>query len=384
MKRLVVVFHSSEVSGPLRTLEPRLRALRESFDIVTVVTRRGSVSDVASHVGVLWLAPRLRQFAFPGSSGEFIRSAWLLMQQAWQMAAIFRRAQPDAVLCVTATLPQVCLAARLYGCPSIVYAAEIFDRSGPRRRPAASYAHAVQMLATQVVCASRSVATQYQARLRPEPAIVHPGVPAPDPDAPQTDRVAARDSLGVPRDAFCVTTVGRLSPGRGQAVLVDALDAIVTHVPRVHCLIVGSPGDSSYAATLERQAARFEGRVRFIASPAPMNAVYAASDVVVNPAVVPEGFGRVACEALLAGTPVVSTRVGAVEEIFADGLHVLLIPASDAGALANAVVTLAARPQLAADLVDRGRKRVAEIADVERTNEQFVRVVQQAVTERLK
>jgi glycosyltransferase involved in cell wall biosynthesis len=54
-------------------------------------------------------------------------------------------------------------------------------------------------------------------------------------------------------------------------------------------------------------------------------------------------------EAMASGLPVVATRVGAVEEMVDDGSTGLLIPAGDGGALAAAVLALAAdRPRLGA------------------------------------
>ncbi len=73
----------------------------------------------------------------------------------------------------------------------------------------------------------------------------------------------------------------------------------------------------------------------------------AAADVYCQPNVGPEAFGLTLAEALGAGLPVVTSRLGAAPEIVSDADGVLL-PPGDAEALASA---------LAALLTDRGRRR---------------------------
>ena len=53
-----------------------------------------------------------------------------------------------------------------------------------------------------------------------------------------------------------------------------------------------------------------------------------------------EGFGIVLLEAMLAGLPVVATRVSAVPEIVVDGETGLLAPAGDAACVADALARL--------------------------------------------
>ena len=68
--------------------------------------------------------------------------------------------------------------------------------------------------------------------------------------------------------------------------------------------------------------------------------VYAASDLVVNPARVNEAFGRVAFEAAVAGRPAVVTRVGAVPELLRDDESALIVAPEDSAAIAAAALRL--------------------------------------------
>ncbi|MFI5245728.1 MAG: glycosyltransferase, partial [Gemmatimonadales bacterium] len=70
----------------------------------------------------------------------------------------------------------------------------------------------------------------------------------------------------------------------------------------------------------------------------------------------PEPFGRVIVEGMLAGRPVIATRAGGVTEIVDDETAVL-VPPGDAGALAEAIESLASAPARAARLAARGAAR---------------------------
>ena len=70
-----------------------------------------------------------------------------------------------------------------------------------------------------------------------------------------------------------------------------------------------------------------------------------------------EGFGIVLLEAMLAGLPVVATRVSAIGEIVEDGRTGLLVPAGDAAAAAEAIGRLVDDPSERRRLGDAGRER---------------------------
>ena len=70
-----------------------------------------------------------------------------------------------------------------------------------------------------------------------------------------------------------------------------------------------------------------------------------------------EGFGIVLLEAMLAGLPVVATRVSAVPEVVADGETGILVEPGDHTALAKAVGALLVDGERATALGEAGRRR---------------------------
>jgi glycosyltransferase involved in cell wall biosynthesis len=166
---------------------------------------------------------------------------------------------------------------------------------------------------------------------------------------------AARDALGLV-EGFTVGCFSRLSPWKGQHVLLQALGEL----PGVRALVVGEAlfGEEEYARGLRRQAERLgvADRVRFLGFRSDVPRLMAACDVIAHTSVAPEPFGRVIVEGMLAGRPVVATDAGGAREIVAHAENGLLVPPGDAAALAAAIRSLRADPARARALAASGRR----------------------------
>ena len=88
-----------------------------------------------------------------------------------------------------------------------------------------------------------------------------------------------------------------------------------------------------------------------------------AADCLVCPSLWAEAAGLVNLEAHASGLPVLASRIGGIPEYVADGETGLLFEPENAGALADAVVRLAADPDLVKRLGDNGRRAVSERYD---------------------
>src|SRR5204862_100275 len=69
-------------------------------------------------------------------------------------------------------------------------------------------------------------------------------------------------------------------------------------------------------------------------------AVMAALDIGLYVPLESDGMSRVLFEYLAAGRPLIASRTGVVPEVLPDGEHAVLVPAGDAGALAEAIARL--------------------------------------------
>ena len=107
-----------------------------------------------------------------------------------------------------------------------------------------------------------------------------------------------------------IASVGYLTEGRGQDLLIRAMPEILAEHPDARCVIVGDPfprpQDLAYRQHLVGLIAqlRLQDRVLLAGHVEDVADVYAAADVIVNPARFNEPFGRVPFEAAVAGQPV--------------------------------------------------------------------------------
>lgn len=171
-------------------------------------------------------------------------------------------------------------------------------------------------------------------------------------------RDAARRTLGLPRGARVVGTVGRLDPVKDHASLVDAFAELASAFPDAVLAIAGDgPAGPELAARVARLG--LGERVRLLGERDDVPRVLRALDVFVLPSVA-EGMSNTLLEAMATGLPVVATRVGGNPELVDDGVTGLLVPRRAPRALAAAIARYLDDPHLAALHGKAGRQRAEE------------------------
>ena len=95
-----------------------------------------------------------------------------------------------------------------------------------------------------------------------------------------------------------------------------------------------------------------------------------------------EGFGIVLLEAMLAGLPVVATRVSAVPEVVVDGETGLLVEAGDHAGLATHLEALLTDRERAAALGEAGRQRALTEFSVGRMADRTLAVYDEVLASR--
>jgi glycosyltransferase involved in cell wall biosynthesis len=364
--RTLAVFHLGGVTGPQRSLPQAMRWLAEQGSVEFIVPEGGATEQEYRELGPVSVLD-YSALTYARGPAEGMRLARRLRRELRMFRRELRERRPDLVVAVTTVLPALVLAARLERVPVLVYAAEVYEqrwKSAPLLRLwGALLATGTALLAGGVVCCSQLVARQFPRRLRRPVAVAYPPVGS---EYEGGDRDGARARYGVADAEPCIAVVGSVSRGRGQDVTLRALPRIRERFPGAALLVVGAPHprpvDLEFARELRTLAAELgiQEVVVFAEPTDAMADVYAAADIVVNPARFAEPFGRVAPEALLAGRPVVASRVGAIPEVLRDGVDGVLVDPDDPEELAAAVSRLAADPGLAGRLAETGRRRVLE------------------------
>ena len=160
------------------------------------------------------------------------------------------------------------------------------------------------------------------------------------------------------RDRRHVLFVGRLEPRKGVAHLIRAMRAVQDRVPSTRLTIVGDGPDRASIEALARDVgveATFAGRI----DGADLPAYLQASDLVCSPALGGESFGLVLLEAMACGTAVVASRIDGYAGLVGDTGSARLVPAADAGALADAIAELLTDDEQRRSLGARGTAHAA-------------------------
>lgn len=379
-QRTLVVLHSAAAAGPPEHVFPWLSALAERGPVTTVVPGEGPAAALYEAIGSTTVL-RFERLTYPGlrSLGpQVVR----FVADVRAFGRVIRHAAPDVVVVVTASIPAALVAARLQRVATVVFVGEIFDKglttSRIRSLAATATAWLTGSTADGIVGCSEAVTRQFDPSRARVIRTIHPGVGE---SYAGGDGAGFRAAHGLEGAHPCLAVVGNVTRARGQDVAIRALPALRERFPAVRCVFAGVPhplpADLAYRQELTSLARRLgvEDLVSFVGLVAPIADLYAATDIVVNPARFNEPFGRVAIEALSAGCPVVAARVGAIPEIVRDGREALLFDAEDHDALEQAVTRLWSDPRLREEFVRNGRRRVAEVFGEEEAVEAFADVI---------
>jgi len=165
---------------------------------------------------------------------------------------------------------------------------------------------------------------------------------------------------------FEVLCVGRLTPAKGQHLLVDAVGRLAREGAPIRLRLVGSGVDGP---SLQRQVAAlgvestviFEGGV----NQDRIRSLYAQADAFCLPSFA-EGIPVALMEAMSMEIPVLSTGITGIPELIDSGKTGLLVPPSDTDALVAALRRLIDDRDAAREMGRRAREKVCRDYDLER------------------
>lgn len=192
--------------------------------------------------------------------------------------------------------------------------------------------------------------------------VVHDGI-----DVDRVGRSPAADlhaEFWLPKGAPVIVNVGALVPHKGQTFLVEAMARVRQRMPDVRLVIFG---EGPLRHQLEQQI-KDRGLAKHVVLAGFREDVLAltrSADLFVMSSVT-EGLGSTVLDAMAMGLAVVGTRAGGIPEAVVHGETGALVPAGNAEALADAIVTLLGDPTARRRMGDAGRARVRADFGVER------------------
>ena len=178
-------------------------------------------------------------------------------------------------------------------------------------------------------------------------------------------RARLAQELGLKVDQPLILLPGRVSPGKSQHILIEAMPTILAAQPRARLLVVGDLSKKAkYVQRLTRrceelglkEAVVFTGFRRDVAD------FMQAADLVVIPSMA-EPFGLVVIETMMAGTPVIAANAGGIPEILEGGQWGTPMDSREGNEWAAAVLAFFAQPEDA-----QTKAKAAQLSAFERFN----------------
>lgn len=186
--------------------------------------------------------------------------------------------------------------------------------------------------------------------------VIPNGIPLKGPVVGVGERARIREELGAPPGAFLVLNAGRLTAQKDQLSLVRAVGGAPAGGRAVRCVVAGG-GDLRELLQGEIDENRWSDRVALLGFRADVPMLLGAVDAFALPSL-DEGMPMILLEAAAAGLPIVTTPVGDIPTLLADGQNGLLVPPGDVEALRAALLRLRDEPGLAGRLGCAAREDV--------------------------
>jgi glycosyltransferase involved in cell wall biosynthesis len=173
-------------------------------------------------------------------------------------------------------------------------------------------------------------------------------------------------------DKFVVGHFSRLSPWKGQHILIEALSQCPENVM---VILVGDAlfGEDEYVRDLHQKVTSLglEDRVKFLGFRGDIPELMAVCDLVAHTSIAPEPFGRVIVEAMLCGKPVVAAKAGGAMELVEDGINGFLVTPGKSQELAGVINNCLLESAKTAKIANYARISAAERFDVNTINQQI-------------
>ncbi|MBE2272456.1 MAG: glycosyltransferase family 1 protein [Anaerolinea sp.] len=191
---------------------------------------------------------------------------------------------------------------------------------------------------------------------------------------PRFRNSAMRDQLsdGHPDDTLLLY-VGRVSAEKQ----IDQIKPVLERVPGTRLAIVG---DGPARADLEKHFAGLPVKFMGYMKGEPLSQAYASADIFTFPSAL-ETFGLVVVEAMAAGLPVVSSRVGGVRDVVEEGVTGYTFDVNDIDGLIDGVARIATSRQRITEM-GRAARRFAETQTWPAMMDEVVDIYERLIEER--
>lgn len=374
MMTVLFVNHTSLPGGAEHSLVELFRLLpAQGIDPVAVVphgplavTLEAVLADaLAPGTGRVVTLP-LHALRMPRTTGDALRTARELAGDTVRLRRVMRQVRPAVVHANSAKAAwPAALAARSLGLPCVWHCRDLAPPSSS----------ALMRLCSRVVAISETV--ERSLPVSPKVVRIVNGIDLAHFDPARHAQATSRQALGLPADGPLVAMVADLIPWKRHDLFLEAAGHIVRQRPNARFVVAGRDRgehpDLAGALRVQAVALGLMDRIRWLGHCPDTAPLYAAADLLLHPAA-EEPFGRVVCEALAMGRPVVVAEGGAPADILkgCPGAG-RCARAGDAAAFARAALALLALPP-----TPDARAHIALRYNIRRTATELATLLQQA------
>jgi len=232
-----------------------------------------------------------------------------------------------------------------------------------------------------IVAVTQAVAeftSQQEHILGPKFSVIYNGIDTDYFSAAVNETHRQRHNLGIPENHVIIGSVGRLVPQKDFGLLLDCFELFQNAFPDSTLVIVGDgPERSKLLETIREKG--LTTRVIFTGFQHDIRPYLAIFDIFLTTPLY-EGLGLVLLEAMMAGVPVVASRVGGIPEVIEHGTTGFLVETRDPHDYVRSMSAILNNEAMRKMMIEQARQRVRRtfslqqmVAEYQKLYEKFVR-----------
>ncbi len=341
---------------------------RDRFELVLLTTMRpdhrmgADCGSMRTHFADAGIDVLTLGYSQANGQGTFRSKVRNLVQKASTLRSFIRSHRPDVIdIHYGPANPTGVLAALGTGVPTAVTLYQVNTLTNPATWMSG---HAALGLADLLITDSRvqqKTISKWLVRQRPI-AVIPNGTPEPQPTRPANE---VRAALGLPADPDIkvVAQIAALVPYKGQRILLQAAQSVLTRFPRAYFLIVGYEREvHGYKAELQQLANQLGISHHVVISgyPGQIGDVWQLVDIHAHPSAL-DSLPNAVLEGMSLAKPAVVAAVGGVEEALTNERTALLVPPDDPVALSGALLRMLSDSELRSRLGQAATRRYTEL-----------------------
>ncbi len=185
--------------------------------------------------------------------------------------------------------------------------------------------------------------------------------------------IITREKLNIPKDAYIIGTIGRLSKQKAPDTFIESAKRIKEKIPNAYFMLVGDGEDYvEIMKLIDKYNMKNDILITgWVDNPMEYLQIFDQAMLLSRW----EGFGLVLAEYMIAKKPIIATNVDAIPNIIIDGYNGLVVEKDNIDAIVNASIEINNNIKLSEKLVDNGYKLVNQKFNIKRVVDQFYKEI---------